>query len=304
MLSGTHSETFIGFVVDNNDPEQRGRILVRCDTFMGPDGTMSNWIEPALPFVGGNGAFSSAGWCFIPDVGTAVEIEINTSSVRDETFSMISFEAPNFRWRSCILLPGREGGTPDEVPSEFRGDSYPFRRGVSTVAGHALVFDDSTGEVKLQATVDEASGGGVSVLDFLADGSAMVLTSKGMMIFMNQEAGEFSIIDTNSNALVMNADGYYITSTDSDLIKAGGGKVSVMTGDMLIAASSLTVNVAGLQTPVLVEGTAGFSAMVAAALLEIKTGLAAIPFPTVPNLDALMAALNAGSFKSVRVSVE
>jgi hypothetical protein len=299
---GTHIERYIGFVVDNNDPERAGRLTIQCDQLFGEDGTFA-WVEPVFPFLASDGSKSIGGWFFVPDIGAAVEIEVNVSSPRDDTFALVSFEAPEYRWRDCPLLPGRTGGGGDAVADEFLTDSYPLRRGITTAVGHALVFDDVTREVKLQAAT---SDDGFTFLDFDPDGNAMILTSKGMSFYMNQKDGELSLIDTNQNVLMMNSDGWYVTSGASDMIKAGGGSISVFTANMLVKANSTSFNQSSQDSSVLVDGFPApnsFHTKLQASLTEISAGLAAFGIPTTQTA-ALITLLAAGTYKAARLKSE
>jgi hypothetical protein len=308
-IGGTHSEVHIGIVTDNNDPEQRGRIRVRCDTLAGADTEWPDYIEPVFPYLSGDGQNATGGWFFVPDVGVAVEIEITTTAPRDETVAAITLDAPAIRWRACAFAQGA-----DAISDEFK-TNYPGRRGFVTGAGHGLVFDDTADdpEIKLFQT---NSDGSTTFLDFDQDGSVILSTGAGHLFFMNADKGELSIIDSNANTLVMSDAGWYLTSPDSDMVKAGGGAISLMTGNVLINASGVSANVGefliaqspagALASPAVIEGLAGFSGMLAGALTEVIAGLAAVPAPTpvMPNTSALLAQLQAGAFTAVRLKTE
>jgi hypothetical protein len=304
---GTHTEIHIGIVTDNNDPEQRGRIRARVDTLAGSDTELPDYIEPVFPYLSGDGSNATGGWFFVPDIGVAVEIEITTTAPRDETVAAITLDAPAIRWRACAFAPGG-----DTISDEFR-TNYPSRRGLVTGAGHGLIFDDTEDdpEIKLfQANSD----GSTTFLDFDQDGSIVMSTGAGHLFFANADKGELSIIDSNANAMVMSSEGWYLTSPDSDMIKAGGGALSIMTSNVLINASGISANVGelliaqspagALASPALVEGLAGFSALLNAALTEISSGLAAIPFPPTGAIVALQAQLDVGAFTAVRLKTE
>lgn len=307
----TTREIHIGIVRDNADPEQRGRLMVECATLAADGALWPDWIEPVFSFLSSlDTETSNGGGLWIPDVGVAVELEIATASQRDESPGAVSVDAPDIRWRACVFARGK-----DVLGSEFVGDNYPNRRGWQTRSGHALIFDDTDGdpEVKLQ----QVNEFGISFFDFDETGSAFISTSKGQLFYMNQDAGEVTLLDTNSNLLTFNADGWFITSADSDMVKAGGGEISLFSGNILLNASGVNANVGGfsvaqlgLDTPVIVEGLAGFSTMFAAFLTELKTALlvpAAVgtpPMPASPMLDALNSALGSGSFTATLLTSE
>jgi hypothetical protein len=308
--SATIYEVHQAIVTDNVDPEQRGRIKVQCSTLVENDQELPDFVDPVFPYLSSSDQqTTNGGWFFVPDIGTIVELEVASDSPRDETPGAISFDAPNIRWRAQILASGA-----DTVGSEFLGDNYPNRRGVQTALGHALVFDDTDNdpEVKLQWSDGQ---GGFSFLDFDENGSLIILTSTGMMMFMDQENGALTLADTNENLLSMTSDGWYIATTDSDIVKAGGGEVSILTGTLLVNASGanfqvggLGVQQLGLDTPVIVEGLGlTLTSQLAACLLEvvaIGAGIpGGVPVPA-PTCSALSTALSAGTHTATLLTTE
>lgn len=299
-------EIHVGIVVDNVDPEKRGRVMVECATLAAEGTTLPDWVEPVFPYLAAaDGETSSnGGWCFVPDIGIAVELEITNTSPRDESPGAISLDAPDIRWRACLFALGA-----DELGSEFSGDHYPHRRGIQTRSGHALVFDDFPGaeEVKLQRRVGDA----YTFLDFDSTGSAILSTSGGHLFYLNNDEGISLIDGVNQNLLSMGSDGWYLASAASDLVKAGGGEVSILTGNLLINASGVTAKVGGfavsqlgLETAVLVDGLLGLQSMLAASLTELAAAVAILPGAPTPNTGTLIAALNAGAFSATLLSSE
>ena len=56
-----------GFVVDNADPEQLGRLKVRVPSVLGNE-VVSGWAMPCAPY----GGDANQGFFFIPEVGAGV----------------------------------------------------------------------------------------------------------------------------------------------------------------------------------------------------------------------------------------
>lgn len=117
-----------GLVVDNDDPEKRGRLIVQCDTIA--EGDVLEWIEPSFHFVDSDEQVQ-AGCFWVPNPGALVEVEIEA-----EDDSEANDLDP--RWK-CCLYPN------DALPEVFK-ENYPQRRGWVTRAGHILYFDDTEGE--------------------------------------------------------------------------------------------------------------------------------------------------------------
>lgn len=309
MSTATVFEVHPAIVTDNVDPEQRGRIKVTCETLVETGTELPDWVDPAFPYLASSDQqTTTAGWFFVPDIGCVVEVEVASDAPHDEVPGAISFDAPQIRWRAAILA--RDD---DTVGSEFL-ENYPNRRGIQTGLGHAIVFDDTDNdpEVKLQWS---DGAGGFAFIDFDENGSMTALTKAGNMIFMNDPDKELSIVDLNENALVMNADGVYIATTDSDMVKIGGSEISLFTGDLLINATGVSAQVGGfsiqqasLDTAVVVEGlgvalTAALS-LVMTEIIAIGAGIPAGVAVPAPNAAILKAALDAGAHTATLLTTE
>jgi len=126
------------FVVDNADPQRRGRLRLQIPEVLGPDVT-SGWAEPCLPYGGGPdyGQFSIPPLCKTAD-GTAY-----TTGV------WVEFRGgdPQFPiWTGTFF--GAPGGT-----SEAPGDDATPDVDVHVVrshAGHGLVMVDVAGDERLE----------------------------------------------------------------------------------------------------------------------------------------------------------
>lgn len=154
-----------GVVVDNVDPEKRGRLNIECPTVV--SGDIMDWVEPTFFFVD---SANTAGAFFIPGVGSEVEVEIE-----DEEDSQTNGLEP--KWR-CALYPY---GT---VPDEFK-ENYPERRGWKTAAGHVFYFDDTENSMVFQYT--HPSGTSVVVDN---DGNIQLNAGSGKTVSIGTDADE------------------------------------------------------------------------------------------------------------------
>lgn len=155
-----------GIVRDNNDPQKRGRLLVESPTIV--SGETLDWAEPKFPFVDSH---ESAGWFFLPSVGSSVTVEIEA-----EDDSEANGLGP--KWE-CDLYP--EG----TVPEEFQ-ENYPERRGLKTKSGHILMFDDT--EDQLTFTYRHPSGTEIFVNN---DGRIELKPAAGQSVFVGEDADQF-----------------------------------------------------------------------------------------------------------------
>jgi hypothetical protein len=297
-------ELHYGIVTDNVDPEMRGRVKVKCGTLVPDDTEWPDWIEPTFPYLSSSDQNKTdGGFFFVPDIGVVVELDVAASSERDEVPGQASIDAPDIKWRACVWAHGA-----DELPSDFQ-TNYPNRRGIKTSLGHFLLFDD-TEDTPLVRLLQH-NGEGETFLEMDAAGSAMLLTSLGMMLYLNQDAGELTLMDNNQNALIMNADGLYLATADSDMLTMGGGKMQMMTGEWILNGTSANANVGkfsvsqnGTDTAVIVEGATGFQSQLASSLTEITGLMAGLGLVCAFTTGTLIPALSGGAFAATLLTSE
>jgi hypothetical protein len=136
------TETFSATVVDNQDPETRGRIQVTCVGLLGSDEVKYNkWIDPRFDW----------GWFYVPDIGEEVEIEVVAASDKDQSYGQTFVEAPNPTWRGK-----REYSSDTPINDEFK-TNYGKRRGFATPAGHVFIFDDTEGSEKISISLKDGN---------------------------------------------------------------------------------------------------------------------------------------------------
>ena len=111
-------------IVDNNDPEKKGRVKFASHTLLGGK-VHPEWAEPMFAFAG-----NDSGWFFIPEVDQIVEISFDDEKNMSQP-----------RWISALYS---DAGA---VPAEAQ-ENYPDVRLIKTPSGHGLLFDDSPGNEK------------------------------------------------------------------------------------------------------------------------------------------------------------
>jgi hypothetical protein len=161
-------EKYWGVVVDNQDPELRGRLVINCPDIV--RGDVLDWVDPGFHFVD---SAHSAGAVWIPSVGSDVEVEIEA-----EDDSEVSSLEP--KW-ICNIYPY---GT---LPEEFQ-TNYPNRRGWKTKSGHVLFFDDT--EDNLEFRLIHPSGTNLVVDN---DGNVQINAASGKNILIGDGADQFLV---------------------------------------------------------------------------------------------------------------
>lgn len=119
-----------GVVLDNNDPEQKGRVRIRVHSVFDSNIPVAKlpWAVPAQPIFSGSG--SGFGHFAVPEVNSQVWVFFEGGDFNQPVYWA---EAPT----------GVHG-----LPSE-RTTSYPNRRVVKTKAGLGVLIDDTTKEVRI-----------------------------------------------------------------------------------------------------------------------------------------------------------
>lgn len=191
-----------------DDPEQLGRVQVNFDWM--PDAPNSFWAPVAAPMAGAKrGAF------FMPEVGDEVLVSFDHGDV------------------SHPFVLGYCWNSPDPPPF----DATLKKRGIKTVSGHELIFDDDAMSITLTTPA----------------GFKLVLDEQGTTITLSTAGGvELTLGDTPPTAKIELPTGNAITLGPTGLeIDAPAGTVTLTTLSATITAPALTldsavVNVTGV----------------------------------------------------------
>jgi len=216
-----------GFVVDNQDPEKRGRLKLRVPAVLGTDET--DWALPCLPFGGGAGY----GWFAVPQPEAQVWVEFEEGDIHRPIW------VGTF-WQQESDVP------PDAVKDE------PTTRLLSTPSGHVLQFDDEQGEERFllhhpsgaEAVIDK--NGGVALTD--ADGATVTLDA---------DAGTLTVEDANGNSITMRSSGTIVEDANGNKIEMASSGITVK-GQQIVVEGS-TVMLGGSGGEPVIKGTSFLS---------------------------------------------
>jgi uncharacterized protein involved in type VI secretion and phage assembly len=123
-----------GTVINNIDPEQRGRMLLLVPDVLGPVPT--TWAEPCVPLAGPTG--TPMGSYFLPPIGAGVWVEFEQGDVNHPI------------WVGC-----RFGSAADVPPLAFAGLPISPNIVLQTAGQNTLVISDlpgPTGGIMLKST--------------------------------------------------------------------------------------------------------------------------------------------------------
>jgi hypothetical protein len=202
-----------GFVSDNADPDQLGRLQVIVPSVLAD--TVTEWALPVLPFTGAQ----DIGQLMLPEVGAAVWVEFEEGVVSQPL------------WVGAFW-------TPPTQPSSGAGQAKlgdPAVRGLHTTAGHVMIFDDTSGSESFHlehpagATVDIDSNGTITLTD-----------TSGGLVEMDANATKLTIEDANGNSAVL--DGQGITIAD-----ANGNQIAMAAAGLTLTAQQLTIDASQVQ---------------------------------------------------------
>jgi uncharacterized protein involved in type VI secretion and phage assembly len=159
-----------GTVVNNVDPEQRGRLQVMVPDVLGQ--APSSWAEPCVPLAG-NGA--AMGIYLVPPIGAGVWVEFEQG---DPGFPI---------WVGC-----RWGMVSDVPPSALAGVSSSPSIVLQSMGQHSIVISDQPGAAG-GITLRSASG-----VTLMVNDTGIFLQNANGMITINGTA-----VDVNNGALTV-----------------------------------------------------------------------------------------------------
>ncbi len=195
-----------GFVVDNDDPQRRGRLRLRVPSVLG-DAT-TGWALPCLPY----GGMPAAGLFLVPQVEAQVWVEFEEGVL----------DAPI--WVGTFWQPG-------DVPGDGR-PGEPTTYALQTAAGHLLQLDDTEGEQEI--LMRHATGASVRIGNA---GTISVTDKAGSTLVLDSDRGELRAEDANGNRLAMTPDG--VTVED-----CSGGRLSLGPDGAVLKAVKITLDAA------------------------------------------------------------
>jgi hypothetical protein len=197
---------YSAIVTDNADPEKLGRLQVEVPTmFPGRE-----WARPALPY----GVF------FLPDVKVNVWIEFEGGDTGCPL------------WTGVQYIAGSEWAKESDMPE---------KRVIRTPSGHVVMFDDKSGEEKIEITdgvnkhVVTLDSSGVKVTDGV-NHHEVALTSSGVKITDGVNSNGVELSD--SGATVKTAGGQKVELTPAMTTVDGGTGIVQVKGSVVQLAGA------------------------------------------------------------------
>jgi uncharacterized protein involved in type VI secretion and phage assembly len=226
-VEGRYYGKYRAFVVDNADPENRGRLRLRIPSVLGDD-VISGWALPCSPY----GGASEQGFFFIPEIDAGVWAE---------------FEAGNLDYPVWVgTFWSKPGGT-TEVPEPGNGQSPPTSKIIKTKTGHTVQLEDADGEEKIIIKHKDNS-----FISIDKDGSVIIGNQKGSTIILNAKDENIVLVEQHGNSVTMTADGIVIVNKDgSAAVELSADMARVAAKTIVLQGTTVTLG-QGAQFPTIV----------------------------------------------------
>ncbi len=222
-----HYGKYRGFVSDNQDPEQRGRIRLLIPSVLGE--TVSGWALPCLPF----GGLANQGLFMVPEVDAQVWVEFEEGNLDQPIWTGVF-------WQQQGDIP--EEGAKDE----------PTTRVLRTPSGHVLQFDDASGEEQFrlfhpsEAQMSIDSNGTIDLTD-----------AGGSKLTMDASANSIVVEDSNGNKITMDSSGTVVEDSNGNKIEMAAAGITVQAQQIVIDGTQVAVGGQGGEP--LIKGTSFLS---------------------------------------------
>ncbi len=207
----TYYGKYRGFVVDNDDPERRGRLKVRVPSVLG-DATTA-WALPCLPF----GGLANQGLFLVPELDSQLWVE---------------FEEGN---RDFPIWSGVFWQQQRDVPAEA-DVGYPASRVLRTPSGHVLHFADESGkEIVLLQHKDGAE------LRLDETGAVTLKSRNNSRLVLDVDGNSATLTEAAGHALTMDPSGVTVKDASGNEIRLEASGITIKGTQVVIDASSVAL---------------------------------------------------------------
>jgi uncharacterized protein involved in type VI secretion and phage assembly len=184
-----------GFVVDNADPEQLGRLKLQIPSVLGED-VLTGWALPCVPY----GGDANQGFLFIPEKGAGIWVEFEEGDLEFPIWVGTYWSKPG--GESELPKPNNPDGS-----EQASVQNPPTRKIIKTKKGHTIQFEDADNEEIV--TIVEATNGNVITLN--KDGIKITDGANSQEVILDNSG--ISISDKNGNEIIMASGGIQVGSS-------------------------------------------------------------------------------------------
>jgi uncharacterized protein involved in type VI secretion and phage assembly len=162
-----------GVVVNNDDPEQLGRLQLRVPSVLGPN-VVTGWALPCVPY-GGHG---NQGFLCIPEHDAGVWVEFEEGDLEFPIWVGTFWSKP--LGNSELPKPNNANGSEHQKVQQ-----PPTRKIIKTKRGHTIQFEDADGEERIIICDGERENRlvyGKSGISIANKNNTIVMTNQGIAI--------------------------------------------------------------------------------------------------------------------------
>jgi len=206
-LFGKFYSIYRGIVVDNNDPEQKGRVLIKIPEI--GEKPIPTWAEAKFYLQSG-----SKGTFIPPNIDDIVWVSFRNGDIR---------------------YPIYEGGYLTEQVDKTFQINYPNRRGIKTQAGHTIIIDDMEGD---EAIIIKHKDNSYFMFD--KDGGIVFGTSDGNYVSLSKVDGGIQIRNKDGNSVFIGSGGIQVIDKNGNYVNVNG-TIDLVSSQFVNIVSNLNV---------------------------------------------------------------
>jgi uncharacterized protein involved in type VI secretion and phage assembly len=217
-----------GFVVDNKDPAQLGRLRLRVPSVLGTD-VVTGWASACVPF----GGAADQGFLFIPDRKAGVWVEFEEGDLEFPIWVGTFWSKPD----AGTELPKPNG--PDGAELSQPQDP-PTCKIIKTGKGHTVQLEDADGQESV-------------IVYNKPDKLLLVMDTKGIRITDGKRGHKVTLDDSgvtvtdgvnSGNKLVMDSSGITVNGPNGNTLVVGTSGIDIGSGaqESLVLGNSLSSN--------------------------------------------------------------
>jgi len=210
-LQNQYYGKYRGFVVENQDPERRGRLKLKVPSVLGEQDT--GWALPCLPF----GGLADQGLFMVPEVDAQVWVEFEEGNIDHPIWVGVFWQQES------------------DIPAEASLDE-PTTRIIKTPSGHVLQFDDAAGEEQFRLA---HPAGSEMIID--ANGSISLEDAVGAKVTLDAQSNKIVVEDSNGNVLTMDTSGTVVKDVNGSKIEMAASGITVKAIQIVIDGSQVHV---------------------------------------------------------------
>jgi hypothetical protein len=227
-MFGRYYSSYRGIVIDNDDPDMKGGIVVSVPEITGNDALGD------LAYPKSSAAGPDEGFFHVPPVGAGIWIEFEGGNIDEPLYA-------GGWWAK------EEGGGTLETPAEAQL-SPPTTKVWKTTAGHLISFNDKAGEYQVTVQWHDPDNNLDSFVVINEDGSIHLANHQGTFLLLNAKSGEegATLIDKHGNTYASDKDGIKLIQADGTYLSLTEDTVHLVGKNLVVSGEAANLSVGGV----------------------------------------------------------